>query len=174
MGAGSRERAAAQAEGIDYWRRALAGLPDHIRLPADRPRSQDPVRRGGVARFEVPPALYARMAELAGSVGATPFMVLQTAIAVLLSRMGAGSDIPLGTPVAGRPDEALDGLVGCFVNTVVLRTDVSGDPTTTELLARTRDGDLEAFAHQDVPFDRVVDAVNPVRSTARHPSSRSC
>ncbi|MFD6456762.1 amino acid adenylation domain-containing protein [Streptomyces roseolus] len=166
---GSRERSAARAEGIDYWRRALAGLPDHIRLPADRPRSQEPVRRGGVVRFEVPPALYARLAELAGSVGATPFMVLQTAIAVLLSRMGAGSDIPLGTPVAGRPDEALDGLVGCFVNTVVLRTDVSGDPTTTELLARTREGDLEALAHQDVPFDRVVEAVNPVRSTARHP-----
>ncbi|MFC9734121.1 amino acid adenylation domain-containing protein [Streptomyces roseolus] len=166
---GSRERSATRAEGIDYWRRALAGLPDHIRLPADRPRSQEPVRRGGVVRFEVPPALYARLAELAGSVGATPFMVLQTAIAVLLSRMGAGSDIPLGTPVAGRPDEALDGLVGCFVNTVVLRTDVSGDPTTTELLARTREGDLEALAHQDVPFDRVVEAVNPVRSTARHP-----
>ncbi|MFH8254109.1 amino acid adenylation domain-containing protein [Streptomyces roseolus] len=166
---GSRERSAARAEGIDYWRRALAGLPDHIRLPADRPRSQEPVRRGGGVRFEVPPALYARLAELAGSVGATPFMVLQTAIAVLLSRMGAGSDIPLGTPVAGRPDEALDGLVGCFVNTVVLRTDVSGDPTTTELLARTREGDLEALAHQDVPFDRVVEAVNPVRSTARHP-----
>ncbi|MFF9473365.1 amino acid adenylation domain-containing protein [Streptomyces roseolus] len=166
---GSRERSAAQAEGIAYWRRALAGLPDHIRLPADRPRSQEPVRRGGVARFEVPPALYARLEELAGGVGATPFMVLQTAIAVLLGRMGAGPDVPLGTPVAGRPDEALDGLVGCFVNTVVLRTDVSGDPTTPELLARTRDGDLEAFAHQDVPFDRVVDAVNPVRSTTRHP-----
>ncbi|MFE9727904.1 amino acid adenylation domain-containing protein [Streptomyces sp. NPDC005794] len=165
----SQEDAAAQAEGIGYWRRALTGLPDHIRLPADRPRAQEPVRGGGAARFEVPSALYARLAELAGSVGATPFMVLQTAIAILLSRMGAGPDIPLGTPVAGRPDEALDELVGCFVNTVVLRTDVSGDPTVAELLVRTRDGDLEAFAHQDVPFDRVVDAVNPVRSTARHP-----
>ncbi|MFD1832209.1 amino acid adenylation domain-containing protein [Streptomyces desertarenae] len=163
------EHAAAQAEGLDYWRRALAGLPDRIRLPADRPRSQEPVRRGGAARFEVPPALYARLAELAGSVRATPFMVLQTAVAVLLSRMGAGPDVPLGTPVAGRPDEALDEVVGCFVNTVVLRTDVSGDPTVAELLARTRDGDLAALAHQDVPFDRVVDAVNPVRSIARHP-----
>ncbi|SFL53980.1 non-ribosomal peptide synthetase [Streptomyces pini] len=166
---GNEERAAALAEGLDHWRRALAGLPDHIRLPADRPRSREPLRRGAAARFEVPPELYARLEELARSVRATPFMVLQTAVALLLSRMGAGSDIPLGTPVAGRGDEALDDVVGCFVNTVVLRTDVSGTPSVAELLARTRDGDLAALAHQDVPFDRVVDAVNPVRSTARHP-----
>ncbi|MFE7618711.1 amino acid adenylation domain-containing protein, partial [Streptomyces sp. NPDC057496] len=163
------EHAEALAQGLDHWRRALAGLPDHIRLPADRPRSQEPVRRGAVARFEVPSGLHARLAELAGGVRATPFMVLQTAVALLLGRLGAGPDIPLGTPVTGRQDEALDEVVGCFVNTVVLRTDVSGDPTVAELLTRTRDGDLAALAHQDVPFDRVVDAVNPVRSTARHP-----
>ncbi|WP_431877566.1 condensation domain-containing protein [Amycolatopsis sacchari] len=154
---------------LAYWREKLAELPEELSLPTDRPRPTTPSFEGDAVRFRLDAKIREALAALARETGSTVFMTVQAALAALLDHLGAGTDIPLGTPVAGRSDAALDGLVGFFVNTLVLRTDVSGNPTFRELVERVRQTDLDAFAHQDLPFERLVDAVNPTRSLGRHP-----
>ncbi|MDV7241304.1 MULTISPECIES: non-ribosomal peptide synthetase [Rhodococcus] len=162
-----RERASGGR--LDYWEKQLAGLPLELGWRTDRPRPALPTHRGASVHRTLPPSLHAAIEALATERRASFFMIVHAAVAVLLERLGAGEDIALGVPVAGRSHPDLDGMVGCFVNTVVLRTDVSGAPTFDELLDRVRRVDLEAVDHSDVPFNRIVELVNPPRSSARHP-----
>ncbi|GGV60831.1 hypothetical protein GCM10010294_10260 [Streptomyces griseoloalbus] len=153
----------------DHWRTALTALPEECTLPGDRPRPAAP--RGGGAHVEtdIDAGLHRDLLGLAERAGASLFMVLHAAVSALLTRSGAGEDIVLGTPVAGRTEPALDGLIGLITNTLVLRADTSKDPVFRDLLARLRTADLAALDHQDLPFDRLVDELNPPRRPGRHP-----
>ena len=154
---------------LRYWEQALAGLPERLELPTDRPYPPVADYRGASVAVEWPAALQQQVARVAREHNATSFMVVQAALAVLLSKLSASSDVAVGIATAGRTDPALDELVGFFVNTLVLRVDLDGDPTIAELLDQVRQRGLAAFEHQDVPFDVLVDRLKIPRNLSHHP-----
>ncbi|WP_212843999.1 non-ribosomal peptide synthetase [Catellatospora sp. IY07-71] len=156
-----------------WWAERLAGLDPVLALPTDRPYPPVADWRAGYVPLTLPPELARRVREVAREAGATPFMVLLAAWQALLGRLCRTADVPVGVPESGRRHRDTEGVVGCFINTLVLRTDLSGDPTGRELLARVRETTLDAFAHADVPFEHVVEAVAPQRSTATTPLFQS-
>ncbi|WP_169812539.1 non-ribosomal peptide synthetase [Nocardia acidivorans] len=157
------------AQQLKYWRSRLSGLPDCLELPTDRSRPAVATQRGDSVRMRVDSELHRRVTALARRHGASEFMVLHAVLAVLLSRLGGGGDIAVGTAIGGRGEPELDRLIGAFVGTVVLRTAVDVRTPFAELLRTVRDQDLDAFAHSEIPFERLVEVLNPVRSTAHHP-----
>ncbi|MEU0603963.1 amino acid adenylation domain-containing protein [Streptomyces sp. NPDC006393] len=158
--------AAAQA---DYWRKELAGVPQPLSLPLDRPRPAARDSKGDSLGLVVAPEVAAGLQKLADERGMTMSMVVQAALGVLLCTLGGGEDVTIGNPIAGRTDEALADLVGLFVNTQVLRLDLSGNPSFADLLPQVRDKALAAYEHQDVPFETLVELINPDRSTSYQP-----
>ncbi len=154
---------------VEYWRRRLAGAPSALALPTDRPRRAVAGHRSESLSFRWPAEVTAGLRRLARDEGATLFMALVALYQLLLSRYSGQDDVSVGTPVAGRRHVEVEPLVGFFVNTLVLRTDLSGNPTGRELLGRVRQGTLEAFAHQDIPFERLVEEVAPARDLLRSP-----
>ncbi|HYR07778.1 MAG TPA: amino acid adenylation domain-containing protein, partial [Longimicrobium sp.] len=149
---------------LAWWTERLAGAPALLELPTDRPRRAVQRYRGARTGVAYPPALLDRLQALARAEGATLYMVLLAAFQVLLGRYAGSDDVVVGTPIAGRTRRETEGLIGFFVNTLVLRTDLSGDPAFREVLRRVRETTLGAYEHQDVPFERLVEALQPERS----------
>ncbi|WP_139191243.1 amino acid adenylation domain-containing protein, partial [Rhodococcus tukisamuensis] len=154
---------------LDYWTTALAEIPDLLELPTDRDRPAQQTFRGARIHFTVDRDLHRRIRELSRNLRCTEFMTAHAALALLLSRLGGTPDVAVGTPIAGRGEPVLDDLVGMFVGTLALRTQVDAAGSFTALAAHCREVDLGAFAHAEVPFERVVEAIGPARSTAYSP-----
>nr|WP_280347693.1 non-ribosomal peptide synthetase [Nocardia neocaledoniensis] len=157
------------AQQIRYWGEVLAAAPDALELPSDRPRPAVQSMRSDDVAFSIDERMHRGLVEAAAANNVSVFMVVHAALAVLLARLGGTDDIVIGTPVAGRGEAALDDLVGMFVNTLALRTPVDPGAGFRQLLGEVRATDLEAFARADVPFERLVQVLDPVRSTAHHP-----
>src|SRR4029077_2415326 len=145
---------------LAYWEQALAGMPERLQLPTDRPYPPVADQRGASVAVDWPAGLQQRVGAVAGEHNATSFMVIQAALAVLLCKISASPEVAVGFPIAGRGDPALDEVVGVFVNTLVLRVEVAGDPTVAEVLAQVRGRSLAAYEHQDVPFEVLVERLN--------------
>src|SRR5262245_7275310 len=155
-------------EQLAYWRTQLAGVPV-LALPTDHPRPAAVTNRGGRTAFAIPADVVARARALSRREGATLFMPLVAAWQGVVQRWTGQDDIAVGTPIANRSRPELEALIGMFVNTLVLRQDVSGNPTFRALLQRVRTTTLEAYAHQDVPFERLVEALQPARDLQHTP-----
>jgi amino acid adenylation domain-containing protein len=153
---------------LGYWQRTLAGLTP-LTLPTDRPRPAVLSQQGDSADFRLEPELTQRLRQLAHQEGMTPFMVLLAAFQVLLYRYSGQDDVAVGTAIANRNRAAIEGLVGFFVNTLVIRTDMAGNPGFRSLLQRVRQTALDAFDHQDLPFEKLVEELQPERQHNRHP-----
>jgi len=152
-----------------YWRDRLAGAPEELPLPLAGHRPRVSSHRAVSARLTLSPHVHRRLAEVATAERATLFMVFQAALAALYTRLGCGDDIPLGTPSAGRDEQHLQDMVGFFANTLVLRTDTSRRPAYRALVRRVRAADIADYAHQEIPFDHVVEAVRPARARSGNP-----
>jgi amino acid adenylation domain-containing protein len=154
---------------LAYWRQRLDGIPALLTLPTDRPRPAVQTFRGGEIAFAFPPALVAAARALGRSQGVTLFMTQLGAFQALLGRYARQEDVCVGTPIAGRTRPEIEGLIGFFVNTLVARADLRGNPTFRQLLGQVRDGSLAAHAHQDLPFERLVEELAPERSLDHTP-----
>ncbi|MGA4843958.1 amino acid adenylation domain-containing protein [Streptomyces sp. G45] len=154
---------------MEFWEKDLAGFEGLLELPTDRPYPAVADHRGGQVLVDWPAELQERVQRAAREHNATTFMVMSAALSVLLSGLSGSADVAFGVPTAGRGRSEFDDMVGFFVNTLVLRTEVSGEESFAELLGQVRERSLDAFAHQDVPFDALVDRLNPVRTQAHHP-----
>ncbi|HEX2206854.1 MAG TPA: amino acid adenylation domain-containing protein, partial [Longimicrobium sp.] len=154
---------------VEWWRARLAGLPEVLEIPADRPRPPVASHRGAVTSIDLPRDLADALREVSRREGASLFMTLLAGFSALLHRYTGETDIAVGTPIAGRTRPEAEALIGDFVNTLVLRTDLGGAPRFRELLARVRETTLGAYAHQDLPFERLVDELAPERSLSHEP-----
>ncbi|WP_436526813.1 condensation domain-containing protein, partial [Janthinobacterium sp. GB4P2] len=154
---------------VSFWRTHLAGAPALLELPTDRPRSAEQSYKGNRVQVTLPAALASGLRNLSRRHGVTLFMTLFGAWSVLLARLSGQNDIVIGTPVANRERAELDPLIGFFVNTLALRTQLGDDPSVGALLAQIKATALEAYTHQDLPFEQVVEALNPVRSLSHSP-----
>ncbi|MBT2269708.1 amino acid adenylation domain-containing protein, partial [Rhodococcus erythropolis] len=157
------------SEQLGYWTSVLAGLPGRIELPADRPRPLVASNQGASYQFSIDERLHRALEQLALDRNVSLFMVVHAALAVLLARLSGSDDVVVGSPIAGRGEPELDDLIGMFVNTLVLRTNVDSSESFSALLGRVREVDLGAFGNEDVPFERLVEVLDPARSQAHHP-----
>jgi hypothetical protein len=159
----------AEAEDLSYWREQLRGAPPLLQLPTDRPRPARASYEGGEVGFHLPAPTVDRIASLCRSERVSPFMVLLAAFQAVLARWSSRTDLIVGVPIAGRTEVELERAIGCFANTLVLRTDASGDPSLRDLLRRARAAVLDGLAHQELPFERLVQDLHPARNPAYHP-----
>ena len=154
---------------LEYWRSQLAGAPAALELPTDRPRPAVASFKGAMLRIAIPKEISEALAELARQHNATLFMTVLAAFQVLLSRYTGQRDIVVGSPIAGRTHRQTEGLIGFFVNTLVLRTRVFGQLSFVQLLEQVKESTLGAYAHQDIPFEKLVAELHPQRDLSRQP-----
>jgi hypothetical protein len=159
---------------LEYWKRQLAGAPDVLELPTDRPRPAVQSFNGGVKRVEVNARVSHELRRLSHDEGATLFMTILAGFSVLLGRYSGQHDLLVGTTSANRRRADVENLIGFFVNTLVMRMNLYGDPTFRELLARVKEVALEAYAHQDLPFEKLVEELKPARDLSRQPLVQVC